>query len=394
MRVALATSAGHPGRPNEDFVGAVPSAVVLLDGASSPGHPGDLQARRRVVRPQPRWSPPSATSAEGRRGAPDQGPRATASRTSPSCTADTSDVTDPSSPQATVALMRTRGRRDRVAGPRGRLRRPRPRRHGQGADRPEPSGAVRAACTAPLVGLEPGSAGVHARPAQRDRRPEVAPEPNQAATGSPRTTRPRPSTLRPADADLTPARRRARSQQRREPAGRPLRDGVVARPRPGWLGSTVRTSCSPRSGRRRSDCGPAGGPDDATIAVCTLSVEEVLPVVRHPLARGRRLLLRWPARRRREGRPADERRRARSPRTSPRPARSSGRPGDRLSAKCSRRVLRGRGVATADVAAAGAAAQVHPPAAVLLALRAARRRSVALTDRCGRDPCAEPQSGC
>lgn len=32
----MATSAGHPGRPNEDFVGAVPGAVVLLDGAGIP----------------------------------------------------------------------------------------------------------------------------------------------------------------------------------------------------------------------------------------------------------------------------------------------------------------------------------------------------------------------
>lgn len=37
MHIELATSAGHPGRPNEDFVGAVPGAVVLLDGAGIPG---------------------------------------------------------------------------------------------------------------------------------------------------------------------------------------------------------------------------------------------------------------------------------------------------------------------------------------------------------------------
>ena len=36
MKVALATSPGHD-RPNEDFVGAVPGAVVLLDGAGIPG---------------------------------------------------------------------------------------------------------------------------------------------------------------------------------------------------------------------------------------------------------------------------------------------------------------------------------------------------------------------
>jgi len=36
MKVVMATSPGH-GRPNEDFVGAVPGAVVLLDGAGIPG---------------------------------------------------------------------------------------------------------------------------------------------------------------------------------------------------------------------------------------------------------------------------------------------------------------------------------------------------------------------
>jgi hypothetical protein len=37
MRVAMASSRGHPDRQNEDFVGAVPGAVVLLDGAGIPG---------------------------------------------------------------------------------------------------------------------------------------------------------------------------------------------------------------------------------------------------------------------------------------------------------------------------------------------------------------------
>ncbi|MET0525822.1 MAG: hypothetical protein ABWZ91_13540 [Nocardioides sp.] len=36
MKVVMATSPGH-GRPNEDFVGAVPGAVVLIDGAGIPG---------------------------------------------------------------------------------------------------------------------------------------------------------------------------------------------------------------------------------------------------------------------------------------------------------------------------------------------------------------------
>jgi len=37
MKVVSATSPGHVDRPNEDFVGDVPGAVVLLDGAGIPG---------------------------------------------------------------------------------------------------------------------------------------------------------------------------------------------------------------------------------------------------------------------------------------------------------------------------------------------------------------------
>ncbi|HEX6196655.1 MAG TPA: hypothetical protein VFZ37_12145 [Jiangellaceae bacterium] len=36
MKVAMASSPGHADRPNEDFVGAGPGAVVLLDGAGNP----------------------------------------------------------------------------------------------------------------------------------------------------------------------------------------------------------------------------------------------------------------------------------------------------------------------------------------------------------------------
>jgi hypothetical protein len=37
MKVVMASSPGHLGQPNEDFVGAVPGTVVLLDGAGIPG---------------------------------------------------------------------------------------------------------------------------------------------------------------------------------------------------------------------------------------------------------------------------------------------------------------------------------------------------------------------
>ncbi|MEU7588420.1 hypothetical protein AB0A95_19270 [Micromonospora sp. NPDC049230] len=55
MHVSLATSAGRADRPNEDFVGAVPGAVVLLDGAGIP-EAGSL-CHHGVVRPAPRKKP-------------------------------------------------------------------------------------------------------------------------------------------------------------------------------------------------------------------------------------------------------------------------------------------------------------------------------------------------
>lgn len=71
MHVAMVTSAKTPGRMNEDFVGAVPGAVVLLDGAGIPG----IDAIDQLA-------------SEHR---------------------DTCDIADPSSPQATVAIYRTVG---------------------------------------------------------------------------------------------------------------------------------------------------------------------------------------------------------------------------------------------------------------------------------------------
>ncbi|MEU8381621.1 integrase [Streptosporangium sp. NPDC048865] len=41
MRLTLATEPAYPDRPNEDFIGATPDAVVLLDGA---GTPADLES--------------------------------------------------------------------------------------------------------------------------------------------------------------------------------------------------------------------------------------------------------------------------------------------------------------------------------------------------------------
>ncbi|AWS45909.1 integrase [Streptosporangium sp. 'caverna'] len=41
MRLTLATEPAYPDRPNEDFIGATPDAIVLLDGA---GTPADLKS--------------------------------------------------------------------------------------------------------------------------------------------------------------------------------------------------------------------------------------------------------------------------------------------------------------------------------------------------------------
>ena len=104
MDVMMATSAGHPGRSNEDFVGAVPRAAVLLDGAGIPGtesicHHGVAWYTHRL-----------GGALLGRLSVGD-------GRALSSVLADaidhlaaehrrTCDIADPSSPQATVALIR------------------------------------------------------------------------------------------------------------------------------------------------------------------------------------------------------------------------------------------------------------------------------------------------
>jgi hypothetical protein len=102
--VLMATSAGQPGRSNEDFVGAVPRAAVLLDGAGITGtesicHHGVAWYTHRL-----------GGALLGRLSADD-------GRDLASILADaidelarghrhTCDVAHPSSPQATVALFR------------------------------------------------------------------------------------------------------------------------------------------------------------------------------------------------------------------------------------------------------------------------------------------------
>lgn len=100
----MATSPGHAGRPNEDFVGAVPGAVVLLDGAGIPGtesichHGVAWYAHTLGAAVLGRLSRDPATELD------------TALADSIEQLAGqhrhTCDIADPSSPQATVAIVR------------------------------------------------------------------------------------------------------------------------------------------------------------------------------------------------------------------------------------------------------------------------------------------------
>ncbi|WP_433533841.1 hypothetical protein ACQPZK_16715 [Micromonospora sp. CA-249363] len=109
MHVDLATSAGSAGRPNEDFVGAVPGAVVLLDGAGIPG-------AERLCAHGVAWYTQrlggtllgSLSRADGRDLA---AVLADAIGETAAAHRGTCDIADPRSPQATVLMVRAhRGR--------------------------------------------------------------------------------------------------------------------------------------------------------------------------------------------------------------------------------------------------------------------------------------------
>ncbi|MFC4019928.1 hypothetical protein ACFOW4_18555 [Micromonospora sp. GCM10011542] len=104
MHVSLATNAGRAGRPNEDFVGAVPDAVVLLDGAGIPG--ADSLCSHGVA-----WyTHRLGRTLLGRLSRDDVGDlRAILARAileTATEHSDTCDIADPSSPQATVLMVR------------------------------------------------------------------------------------------------------------------------------------------------------------------------------------------------------------------------------------------------------------------------------------------------
>jgi len=104
MLAALATSAGHPGRTNEDFVGAVPGAVVLLDGAGIPG--AESLCRHGVAWYTHRLGG-SLLGRLSRGGAPSLvSVLADAIDQLAGEHRSTCDLADPSSPQATVAILR------------------------------------------------------------------------------------------------------------------------------------------------------------------------------------------------------------------------------------------------------------------------------------------------
>jgi hypothetical protein len=104
MKVMMASDSGHVGRPNEDFVGAVPGAAVLLDGAGIPET--DLICRHGVAwyshtlgstllaqlcrEPESDLVAALADSIEQVSGQH----------------RDTCDIADPRSPQSTVAIIR------------------------------------------------------------------------------------------------------------------------------------------------------------------------------------------------------------------------------------------------------------------------------------------------
>ena len=111
MQVSMATSAGKAGQPNEDFAGAVPGAAVLLDGAGIPG-------TESICSHGVAWYTHRLGGALLGRLSRDDGRDLAAilATTIGDIAADhrgTCDITNPSSPQATVVMVRAhRGRLD------------------------------------------------------------------------------------------------------------------------------------------------------------------------------------------------------------------------------------------------------------------------------------------
>lgn len=109
MQVSMATSAGQADQPNEDFVGAVPGAAVLLDGAGIPG-------TESICSHGVAWYSHRLGGALLGRLSRDDGRDLAAilAAAIEEIAADhrsTCDITNPSSPQATVVIVRAHGAR-------------------------------------------------------------------------------------------------------------------------------------------------------------------------------------------------------------------------------------------------------------------------------------------
>ncbi|MFI7657956.1 hypothetical protein ACIBTW_03630 [Micromonospora parva] len=104
MRVGMATSAGTADRSNEDFVGAVPGAVVLLDGAGIPG--AEALCSHGVAWYTHRLGGALLGHLSRGDGRELAAILATAIGEIAAEHSDTCDIADPSSPQATVAMVR------------------------------------------------------------------------------------------------------------------------------------------------------------------------------------------------------------------------------------------------------------------------------------------------
>ncbi|TYB40761.1 hypothetical protein FXF50_02020 [Micromonospora sp. AP08] len=151
----MATSAGHGGRPNEDFLGAVPGAAVLLDGAGIPGT-GAICAHGVA------WYTHRLGGALLGRLSRDDGRDlvsllAAAIDEIAATHRDTCDITHPASPQATVAIVRAhRGRLDHLLLADSFLVLDQVRGGPQVVTDPREATARRI-CSAPLDGVAPGT---------------------------------------------------------------------------------------------------------------------------------------------------------------------------------------------------------------------------------------------
>ncbi|MFI7133893.1 integrase [Nonomuraea sp. NPDC050153] len=107
MRVTMTSVAARAGRQNEDFVGALPTAAVLIDGAGIPG--GESICRHGVAWYAGRLggSLLGLLSLQRDRGLPALLAEAIEQVTDEH--RDTCDVADPISPSATVAILRVSG---------------------------------------------------------------------------------------------------------------------------------------------------------------------------------------------------------------------------------------------------------------------------------------------